>query len=76
MALRLPRTAFKEKIRDLFFRIFDAEESYVPRGFAARSRVLSVRFTRPNRKACSQAKYEALVVSIGPQGTRTFQNRE
>ena len=29
-----------KKIRDLFFRIFDAEESYVPRGFAARSRAL------------------------------------
>ena len=41
VALRLPRTAFKQKIRDRFFRIFDAEESYVPRGFAARSRVLS-----------------------------------
>lgn len=41
VALRLPRTAFKQKIRDRFFRIFDAEESYVPRGFAVRSRVLS-----------------------------------
>ena len=26
---RLPRTAFKQKIRDLLFRIFDAEDNYV-----------------------------------------------
>ena len=40
------------------------------------ARSLAVRFTRPNRRACSQAKYEPLVVSIEPEGTRTFQNRE
>ena len=77
MALRLPRTAFKQKIRDSFFRIFDAEESYVPRGFAARSRVLS-RFASLAQigKLARRLSTNPLVVSIEPEGTRTFQNQE
>ena len=76
MALRLPRTAFKQKIRDLFFRIFDAEESYVPRGLAARSRFLSRFASLAQIGELAQAKYEPVVVSIGPEGTPTFYNRQ
>ena len=72
----MARTVFKQKIRDLFFRIFDAEKSCPSRLRRSLARSLAVRLTRPNKRACSQAKYEPLVVSIEPEGTRTFQNRE
>ena len=74
MALRLPR--WRELFLNKKFEIssfgFSTPKKVVPRGFAARSlaRSLAVRFTRPNKRACSQAKYEPLIVSIEPEGIR------